>query len=65
VTRGKGVIRDETVRMAAVARVREAITEAGFELKAEADSVLEGPKGNRERFVFAQRLPDDDEPEAA
>jgi len=65
VTRGKGVIRDEAVRMAAVGRVRDAISESGFELKGEADSVLEGPKGNRERFIFAERLPDDDEPDAA
>jgi 23S rRNA (cytidine1920-2'-O)/16S rRNA (cytidine1409-2'-O)-methyltransferase len=56
VARGKGVIRDENVRERAVARVSAAISEAGFELLGEVDSVLAGPKGNRERFVLA-RLP--------
>jgi len=56
VARGKGVIRDEDVRERAVARVSTAISEAGFDLLGEVDSVLAGPKGNRERFVLA-RLP--------
>ncbi len=38
----------------AVARVIQAVTEEGFELVGESDSVLEGPKGNRERFVLAR-----------
>jgi 23S rRNA (cytidine1920-2'-O)/16S rRNA (cytidine1409-2'-O)-methyltransferase len=54
VARGKGVIRDENVRLEAVARVIQAVTEEGFELVGESDSVLEGPKGNRERFVLAR-----------
>jgi 23S rRNA (cytidine1920-2'-O)/16S rRNA (cytidine1409-2'-O)-methyltransferase len=54
VARGKGVIRDEDVRQRAVARVASAIAEAGFELLGEVDSVLAGPKGNRERFVLAR-----------
>lgn len=63
--RGKGVIRDEDVRMAAVAKVREALAESGFEIIAEADSELTGPKGNRERFVLARLIPEDSEPDAA
>jgi 23S rRNA (cytidine1920-2'-O)/16S rRNA (cytidine1409-2'-O)-methyltransferase len=54
VARGKGVIRDEGVRQAAVARVAAAIAAAGFDLLGEADSVIAGPKGNRERFVLAR-----------
>jgi 23S rRNA (cytidine1920-2'-O)/16S rRNA (cytidine1409-2'-O)-methyltransferase len=54
VARGKGVIRDEGVRQQAVARVSSAIEAAGFDLLGEADSVLPGPKGNRERFVLAR-----------
>jgi len=52
-TRGRGVIRDETVRLGAVARVREVLGAAGFRVLAEADSTLTGPKGNRERFLVA------------
>ncbi len=54
VARGKGVIRDEGVRRETVERVTSAIGGAGFELLGEVDSVLTGPKGNRERFVLAR-----------
>jgi 23S rRNA (cytidine1920-2'-O)/16S rRNA (cytidine1409-2'-O)-methyltransferase len=57
VARGKGVIRDETVRRSTVDRVAHAIEGAGFELLGEVDSVLTGPKGNRERFVLARLSP--------
>jgi 23S rRNA (cytidine1920-2'-O)/16S rRNA (cytidine1409-2'-O)-methyltransferase len=57
VARGKGVIRDETVRRSTVDRVAQAIASAGFELLGEVDSVLTGPKGNRERFVLARMSP--------
>jgi 23S rRNA (cytidine1920-2'-O)/16S rRNA (cytidine1409-2'-O)-methyltransferase len=63
--RGKGVIRDEAVRMATVERVREALVEAGFELAGEVDSELAGPKGNRERFVLARLGSEASEPDAA
>jgi 23S rRNA (cytidine1920-2'-O)/16S rRNA (cytidine1409-2'-O)-methyltransferase len=53
--RGRGVISDPQVRDAAIARAREAIVQAGFEVVGEIDSVLKGPKGNRERFVYAKR----------
>jgi 23S rRNA (cytidine1920-2'-O)/16S rRNA (cytidine1409-2'-O)-methyltransferase len=65
VARGKGVIRDEAVRLAAVARVREALVEAGFEVSAEVDSEVTGPKGNRERFVLARLRPEGSAPDAA
>ncbi len=55
VTRGKGVIRDESVRLSAVARAREAIANAGFTIEGEVDSAVPGPKGNLERFVLARR----------
>lgn len=53
--RGRGVIRDEATRLAAVASAREALTREGFEVIAEIDSPLRGPKGNLERFVWARR----------
>jgi 23S rRNA (cytidine1920-2'-O)/16S rRNA (cytidine1409-2'-O)-methyltransferase len=54
-TRGKGVVRDESVRKSVVAGVVEAIRAAGFAFLGQADSVLQGPKGNREVFVRADR----------
>ncbi len=35
-------------------RVAKSIAGAGFELLGEVDSILPGPKGNRERFVLAR-----------
>lgn len=55
VTRGKGVIRDERVRLSAIARAREAIEHAGFTIENEVDCALPGPKGNLEHFVLARR----------
>jgi 23S rRNA (cytidine1920-2'-O)/16S rRNA (cytidine1409-2'-O)-methyltransferase len=52
--RGRGVISDPRVRDAAIARARDAIVRAGFEIAGEVDSALKGPKGNRERFVYAK-----------
>jgi 23S rRNA (cytidine1920-2'-O)/16S rRNA (cytidine1409-2'-O)-methyltransferase len=53
--RGRGVIRDPAVREAAIARARDAILEAGYEILAEHDSTVRGPKGNLERFVYARK----------
>jgi 23S rRNA (cytidine1920-2'-O)/16S rRNA (cytidine1409-2'-O)-methyltransferase len=53
--RGRGVIRDEATRLTAIASAREALTRAGFEVIAEIDSPLRGPRGNLERFVWARR----------
>ena len=54
--RARGVIRDPSVRDAAIAKARAAIVAAGFEVLGEVDSALKGPKGNRERFVWARRV---------
>jgi 23S rRNA (cytidine1920-2'-O)/16S rRNA (cytidine1409-2'-O)-methyltransferase len=65
-TRARGVIRDDALRLEAVGRVKEALESAGFELLDEADSVLPGPKGNRERFVLSRlvRAPAPQKPES-
>ena len=55
VSRGRGVIRDEAVREAAIAEARGAIVAAGFGVLGEVDSALKGPKGNVERFVWARK----------
>jgi 23S rRNA (cytidine1920-2'-O)/16S rRNA (cytidine1409-2'-O)-methyltransferase len=61
-SRGRGVVRDESVRLAAVARVVAAIEGEGFGIIAQTDSVLAGPKGNREVFVHgSSRLGGDDD----
>jgi 23S rRNA (cytidine1920-2'-O)/16S rRNA (cytidine1409-2'-O)-methyltransferase len=56
-SRGRGVIRDEDTRLAAIAQARAAIEEAGFQVIGETDSAVHGPKGNVERFLFARRGP--------
>ena len=53
--RARGVIRDEALRERAIAAATAAIVEAGFDVVASADSVLRGPKGNLEHFVYARR----------
>jgi 23S rRNA (cytidine1920-2'-O)/16S rRNA (cytidine1409-2'-O)-methyltransferase len=50
-----GVVRDPTVRAGAVVRVRQAAAALGLEFRGEADSVLPGPKGNREVFLWLVR----------
>jgi len=54
-SRGKGVIRDESVRAEAIERAAGAVAQSGFALVAQCDSALAGPKGNREAFVHARR----------
>jgi 23S rRNA (cytidine1920-2'-O)/16S rRNA (cytidine1409-2'-O)-methyltransferase len=54
-SRGKGVVRDEKLRSGAVATAVESIGGAGFDVLAQRDSVLAGPKGNVEVFVHARR----------
>lgn len=46
-----GVVRDDALRAAAVARVREVAASLGLEAAGEAESRLAGPKGNREVFL--------------
>jgi 23S rRNA (cytidine1920-2'-O)/16S rRNA (cytidine1409-2'-O)-methyltransferase len=53
--RTRGVIRDPSVRRAAIERVLAGVRASGFELRGGADSELPGPKGNVEYFVLAER----------
>lgn len=55
-TRSGGVVRDATLRSEAVAAAARSVALAGFELRMQSDSVLPGPKGNREVFLFARRV---------
>jgi 23S rRNA (cytidine1920-2'-O)/16S rRNA (cytidine1409-2'-O)-methyltransferase len=55
VTKGRGVIRDEAVRTAAIERAVASVKEAGYTIVATTDCVLPGPKGNVEAFVHALR----------
>jgi 23S rRNA (cytidine1920-2'-O)/16S rRNA (cytidine1409-2'-O)-methyltransferase len=57
-SRGRGVVRDEGVRSEAIERALEAIRASGFTVMQTADSVLAGPRGNREAFVRADRVHD-------
>jgi 23S rRNA (cytidine1920-2'-O)/16S rRNA (cytidine1409-2'-O)-methyltransferase len=53
-----GVVRDDTLRAEAVARVRAAAGALGYACRGEAESRLAGPKGNREVFLRLQRKGD-------
>jgi 23S rRNA (cytidine1920-2'-O)/16S rRNA (cytidine1409-2'-O)-methyltransferase len=53
VSRGRGVIRDESVRQRVIEDVSAQLASAGFRILADAACVLPGPKGNREHFVYA------------
>jgi len=50
-----GVVRDPAARADAVAGVRRAAERLGLEVCAEAESILPGPKGNREVFLHLKR----------
>jgi len=50
-----GVVRDPAVRAAAVTAVRQAAEAIGFRMRGEAASVLHGPKGNREVFLWLEK----------
>jgi 23S rRNA (cytidine1920-2'-O)/16S rRNA (cytidine1409-2'-O)-methyltransferase len=54
-SRGKGVVRDPTVRAAAIKSAALCLRDAGFDVLDQADSVLPGPKGNCEAFIYARR----------
>ena len=47
-----GVVRDPALRARAVGAVRAVATANGYEVRGESDSVLPGPKGNRETFLW-------------
>jgi len=50
-----GVVRDPVLRAEAVASVRAAAEGLGLMVRGEAESVLPGPKGNREVFLWLAR----------
>ncbi len=53
-----GVVRDDALRAEAVAAVRAAAEALGYTARGQADSRVEGPKGNREIFLWlAARSP--------
>jgi 23S rRNA (cytidine1920-2'-O)/16S rRNA (cytidine1409-2'-O)-methyltransferase len=54
-SRGKGVVRDEKLRAEAIASATDEVRTAGFDVRGQRDSVLPGPKGNVEAFVWASR----------
>jgi 23S rRNA (cytidine1920-2'-O)/16S rRNA (cytidine1409-2'-O)-methyltransferase len=54
-SRAKGVIRDPQLREAAIVHAKDAIAAAGFEVVGACDSIVHGPKGNIEHFVYARR----------
>jgi 23S rRNA (cytidine1920-2'-O)/16S rRNA (cytidine1409-2'-O)-methyltransferase len=54
-TRARGVVRDDELRGEAVASVARSVSAAGFDVAMQCDSVLAGPKGNREVFLLARR----------
>ncbi len=54
--RGRGVVRDDEARSDAVDGVAASAAGAGFAVLDRRDSVLSGPKGNREVFLHARRI---------
>src|SRR5580658_7724546 len=54
-SRGKGVVRDPTVRAVAIESAALCLRDAGLDVLDQADSVLPGPKGNSEAFIYAHR----------
>jgi 23S rRNA (cytidine1920-2'-O)/16S rRNA (cytidine1409-2'-O)-methyltransferase len=51
-----GVVRDAAVRAAAIEAAAADAARLGFSVRGRADSVLPGPSGNREAFLWLQRL---------
>lgn len=49
-----GVVRDDALRQGAVDAVRAAAEELGWRFRAQADSRVHGPKGNREVFLWME-----------
>lgn len=54
-TKSRGVIRDEDLRRRTIEEVSRQVGLAGFDVQGLRDSVLAGPKGNLEAFVYATR----------
>jgi 23S rRNA (cytidine1920-2'-O)/16S rRNA (cytidine1409-2'-O)-methyltransferase len=53
-----GVVRDPALRAEAVRSVRETAERLGLAVRGEAESVLRGPKGNREVFLWLSPRPE-------
>ena len=53
-SRSRGVVKDPDVRARAIAGATKEVAEVGLEVLGTCDSSLEGPKGNREAFVYAR-----------
>jgi 23S rRNA (cytidine1920-2'-O)/16S rRNA (cytidine1409-2'-O)-methyltransferase len=53
-----GVVRDPEVRQGAIASTVAAAERLGFQLYAQSDSVITGPKGNQETFIWLRRAQD-------
>jgi 23S rRNA (cytidine1920-2'-O)/16S rRNA (cytidine1409-2'-O)-methyltransferase len=54
-TETRGVIRDPALRAQLIATATSAFQDHHFDVLGGADSVLDGPRGNREHFVLAKR----------
>jgi 23S rRNA (cytidine1920-2'-O)/16S rRNA (cytidine1409-2'-O)-methyltransferase len=50
-----GIVRDDALRMRASEEVAAAARDAGFDIKGDAECVIAGPGGNRERFLYATK----------
>lgn len=50
-----GVVRDPEVRQGAIAAIVAAAEQLGFQMLAQSDSVITGPKGNQETFIWLRR----------
>lgn len=50
-----GVVRDEDARLDSIDQVIQTATKLGLALEGRADSVIQGPKGNQETFVWLSR----------
>jgi len=51
-----GVVRDAEARQGAIASTVSAAERLGFELRGQRDSVITGPKGNQETFIWLRRV---------
>jgi 23S rRNA (cytidine1920-2'-O)/16S rRNA (cytidine1409-2'-O)-methyltransferase len=51
----KGVVRDEKLRQKAINKIKKVASDLGFKIISEADSCLNGPRGNLEHFVFLSK----------
>ena len=50
-----GVVRDEAARGEAIEAVLSQARALGFSVRGQSDSVLQGPAGNREHFVWLEK----------